>query len=78
MSFIWKQLPIALFSLNSRGVGLMGGQLHPKDGGQWLSVTMNFSGVPQGSVMGPVLFSVLVNGIEGLSAPSVNLKVTPS
>lgn len=56
----------------------MGGQLHPKDGGQWLSVTMNFSGVPQGSVMGPVLFSVLVNGIEGLSAPSVNLKVTPS
>lgn len=63
MSFVWAQFPIQLLSLNSRRVDLMG-QLHPKDSSQWLGVLMNFSVVPQESVMGPVLFDGSVNDIE--------------
>lgn len=36
-----------------------------------------FQWCSSGSVMAPVLFNVLVNDIEGLSAPSINLQVTP-
>lgn len=47
---------------------------------EWCSTAQypEMSGVPQGSIQELVLFSILIDDIMVLSAPSANLQMTPS
>ena len=56
------------------------GWLHPESSGQQLNVQMEIGDkwCPSGFILGPVLLSIFISDIAGLSTPSARLQMTPS